>query len=104
MTLAYGRQPDGSVALGSIDLLDPQRRFEILAITAKAAEGTGESIKDIWASLPHSGFDMVVMNPPFTRATGHEGEKIGVRNPEAMNTLLKTKYFLCKLYFCGHVN
>jgi len=81
MTLAYGRQPDGGVALGSMDLLDPQRRFEILAITAKAAEGTGESLKDIWTSLPHGGFDMVAMNPPFTRPTGHEGEKIGIRNP-----------------------
>ncbi|MGC0321079.1 hypothetical protein ABIG06_001708 [Bradyrhizobium sp. USDA 326] len=81
MTLAYGKQKDGGVALGSLDLLDPQRRFEILAITAKAAEGTGESLKDIWTSMPHGGFDLVIMNPPFTRATGHEGKKIGVHNP-----------------------
>lgn len=81
MTLAYGHLQDGGVALGSMDLLDAQRRFEILAITAKAAEGTGESLKDIWTSLPHGGFDAVIMNPPFTRDTGHEGGKIGVRNP-----------------------
>lgn len=80
MTLGYGRH-DGGVALGSLDLLDAQRRFEILAITARAAEGTGESMKDIWTSLPHEGFDAVIMNPPFTRDTGHEGGKIGVRNP-----------------------
>ena len=24
---------------------------------------------------------MVIINPPFTRATGHEGKKIGIRNP-----------------------
>jgi hypothetical protein len=81
MTLAYGLQPDGGVSLGSMDLLEPQRRFEILAITAKAAEGTGESLKDIWTSLPHAGFDLVLMNPPFTRDTGHEGKKKGVSNP-----------------------
>jgi hypothetical protein len=81
MTLAYGRTAGDGIALGSLDLLDPQRRFEILAITAKAAEGTGESTKDIWSSLPHEGFDAVIMNPPFTRDTGHEGGKKGVRNP-----------------------
>lgn len=31
--------------------------------------------------LPHASFDLVVMNPPFTRATGHEGRKIGVPVP-----------------------
>ena len=81
MTVAYGKQSDGGVALGSLDLLDPQRRFEILSITATAAEGMGEAEHEIWSSLPHASFDLVVMNPPFTRATGHEGKKIGVPNP-----------------------
>lgn len=81
ITLAYGRLPDGGIALGSWDLMDAQRRFEILAITAKAAQGTGEATLEPWSSLPHNGFDLVIMNPPFTRPTGHESEKIGVRNP-----------------------
>jgi hypothetical protein len=81
LTLAYGRQPKGGVALGSWDLLDAQKPFEILAITARAAQGTGEVTKEIWSSLPHYGFDLVIMNPPFTRPTGHEGEKVGIRNP-----------------------
>lgn len=81
LTVAYGRQPDGAIALGSLDLLDPQRKAEILSITAKAAEGMGEAEKETWLSLPQESFDVVVMNPPFTRATGHEGKKIGVPNP-----------------------
>ncbi|MBI3526803.1 MAG: hypothetical protein HY067_02425 [Betaproteobacteria bacterium] len=81
MTVAYGKQPDGGIALGSLDLLDPQRTFGILAITAHAAEGMGEKEKEIWSHLPHASFDMVFMNPPFTRATGHESSKIGVPNP-----------------------
>lgn len=81
ITLAYGRQSDGGVALGSWDLLDAQRPFEILAITARAAQGTGEITLDTWSSFPHEGFDLVIMNPPFTRPTGHESDKIGVRNP-----------------------
>ena len=43
MTVAYGKQADGGVALGSLDLLDPQRKFEIIGITAKAIEGMGEA-------------------------------------------------------------
>jgi len=34
MTVAYGRQPDDSVALGSLDLLDPQGKLGILAVIA----------------------------------------------------------------------
>jgi hypothetical protein len=81
LTVAYGKQPEGDILLGSLDLIDPQGRFEPLAITAKAAEAMGESERETWRALPHSSFDLVIMNPPFTRATGHEGEKIGVPNP-----------------------
>jgi hypothetical protein len=81
MTVAYGKQPDSSVALGSLDLIDPKRSLSILEITAKAAKGLGQKKKAARASLPHDSFDLIVMNPPFTRATGHEGKKIGVPNP-----------------------
>ncbi len=81
LTVAYGKQSDGQVALGSLDLLDPQGRFEILSITAATVEGMGEAEQETWRSLPHESFDVAIMNPPFTRPTGHEGEKIGVPNP-----------------------
>jgi len=81
LAVSYGPREGGGVALGSLDLLDPQRAFDIIAITAKAIEGMGESEKEAWSTLPHASFDMVIMNPPFTRDTGHEGEKIGVPNP-----------------------
>jgi hypothetical protein len=41
----------------------------------------GQSEKQTWSTLPHAFFDLVIMNPPFTRDTGHEGKKKGVRNP-----------------------
>ena len=81
MTVAYGKQPDGAIALGSLDLLDPQGMFGVLSITAKAAEGMGEAEKETWQSLPHASFDVVIMNPPFTRATNHEGKSAAVPNP-----------------------
>lgn len=81
LTVAYGKQPDDEVALGSLDLLDPQGRFEILSITATTVEAMGEAEQETWRSLPHESFDVAIMNPPFTRPTGHEGKKIGVPNP-----------------------
>src|SRR5205085_5858933 len=77
----YGKQDGSTVALGSLDLLDPQGKFEPLAITAKAAEGLGEAERETWRALPHSSFDVVIMNPPFTRPTVHEAERLNVPNP-----------------------
>jgi len=81
LTVAYGLQSNGRLALGSLDLLDPQAVFEPLAITAKAAEGMGEKERQTWSALAHSSFDLVVMNPPFTRPTNHEGNRSDVPNP-----------------------
>jgi hypothetical protein len=81
LTVGYGRQADGGLALGSLDLLNPQAKFEILAITAKAAESMGEKERETWSALPHASFDLVVMNPPFTRATVHEADRLNIPNP-----------------------
>ena len=81
LTMAFGKQSDGEVAIGSLDLLDPQGKFEILSITASTIEGMGEVEQETWRSLPHASFDVAIMNPPFTRATSHDGERAGVPNP-----------------------
>ena len=81
LTVAYGKQPDGEISLGSLDLLDPQGRLGDLAITAKFVEGLGETEKDTWSNLSHASFDLVIMNPPYTRSTGHEGKQIAVPQP-----------------------
>jgi hypothetical protein len=80
MTVAFGRVNSG-VALGSLDLLDPQKKLDIVAISAKAAGAEGESEADTWTEIPDATFDVLVMNPPFTRSTGHEAKKIGVPQP-----------------------
>lgn len=81
MTVPFGGQSDGGVALGSLDLLDPQKKLDIIAITAKAAGSKGESEADTWSEIPDKYFDVLVMNPPFTRSTGHEAKKLGVPQP-----------------------
>ena len=81
LTVAYGKQDGRGLALGSLDLLDPQATLAPLAITARATESMGEKERETWAALPHASFDLVVMNPPFTRATVHEADRLNVPNP-----------------------
>ncbi len=81
MTVPYGAQPDGEIALGSLDLIAAQGTIETLSRAATAAGGTGAIVKDIWTEVAHKTFDAVLMNPPFTRPTGQEGKKVGVPNP-----------------------
>lgn len=80
-TAPYGIQADGEVKLGSIDLLRHGEMLEGLEITAKAIEATQGADVDIWRYAPHGSFDMVIMNPPFTRATNHENRIPDTPNP-----------------------
>jgi hypothetical protein len=79
MTVPYGPGPKGRPHLGSLDLLASQQTFDAVAATGLGAKGATK--KDIFVSIPHGSFDLVVMNPPFTRPTGQEAKKIGVPNP-----------------------
>ena len=83
-TLAYGRQQDLSVRIGSLELLasasamslfntsDPNRR------TGSIGEETASLVV---VDIPDGGFDLVIMNPPFTSATNHEGAHADITNP-----------------------
>ncbi len=83
-TLAYGRQDDGSVAIGSLELLQASQTLTLFN-TSDPAKRTGsageETATQIVVDVPDQGFDLVIMNPPFTRATNHEGARASVSNP-----------------------
>jgi len=82
-TMPYGIQADGAVKLGSIELLRDLALLEAQNITAKAIEATQlAEVDDIWRFAPHGSFDMVIMNPPFTRDTNHEGARAEVSHPK----------------------
>ena len=81
MAVGFGPRPEGGLALGSLDLLDLQRPIDIVAITARTIEGTGEREHEVWEVVPHWSYDMVIMNPPFTRDTNHEAARANVANP-----------------------
>ena len=83
-TLPYGRQRDGSVAIGSLELLQSSSVMTLINTTDPALR-TGsageETASSIVVDVPDQGFDLVIMNPPFTRNTNHAASRSGVPNP-----------------------
>ena len=83
-TLPYGRQEDKSVLIGSLDLLQASS-VRVLFDTANPAMRVGstgeEPVEEIRVDIPDEGYDLVIMNPPFTRPTNHEGAHANVVNP-----------------------
>ncbi len=83
-TMPYGRQDDGSVKIGSLELLQSSQVMTLFN-TSDPALRTGsageETAAQVNVDVPDAGFDLVIMNPPFTRATNHEGAHANVVNP-----------------------
>ena len=81
LTMPYGRY-DWGVSVGSLDLLSAQMSFEILQAAAETAGGRSpEEVKDLMERVGHNQFDLVIMNPPFTRHGAREGDRTLVHNP-----------------------
>ena len=82
-TLAYGRQQDGSVRTGSLELLQSSAVMTLFN-TSDPAQRTGsageETASQIVADIPDAGFDLVIMNPPFTSNTKHRDAAGNVQN------------------------
>ena len=82
-TLAYGRQQDEGVAIGSLELLQSSAALTLFN-TSDPAMRTGsvgeETAAQIIADIPDGGFDVVVMNPPFTSNTKHRDAEGNVQN------------------------
>ena len=82
-TLAYGRQEDGTVRIGSLELLQSSSTMTLFN-TADPALRTGsvgeETASQVIVDIPDEGFDLVIMNPPFTRNTTNEGVHSGEFN------------------------
>ena len=79
-TFPYGRQEDDSVKIGSLELLHASQALTLFNMsdpalrTGSAGEETAAQVN---VEIRDIGFDLVIMNPPFTRNTTNEGEYIG---------------------------
>ena len=82
-TLPYGRQSDGTVKIGSLELMQTEQTMALFHTSdpGKRTGSTGEeTAEQIVAEFPDEGFDLVIMNPPFTSNTKHYGAVDGVVN------------------------
>ena len=82
--MPYGEVDTGSIVdvrLGSLGLLHQDRQPALFGDGTIAATATGEDVSAL-VEIPAGSLDLVIMNPPFTRSTGHEGGSIGV--PQAV--------------------
>ena len=81
--LAYGRQEDGSVRIGSLELLQSSSVMTLFN-TSDPAMRTGsigeETAAQVIADIPDESFDLIIMNPPFTSNTKHYDAGGGVLN------------------------
>ena len=75
-SLPYGRLSDGSVAIGSLEFLksNSQLTFSNFSDPARRVSGEGEQpTPHTIAEANDDSFDLVIMNPPFTRNTNKSG-------------------------------
>ena len=82
--MPYGRQADGTVAIGSLELLQSSAVMTLFNTNDPAMRtgSTGEeTAARVLVDVPDDGFDIVIMNPPFTRATNHGGAHTDITNP-----------------------
>ena len=80
VTLPYGEQSEGSgqtIAIGALDLIEDEKTLPLFGTGQKRVKGVGDSDSG-HVQLPHGGFDLVIMNPPFTRPTNHEATDVPV--------------------------
>ena len=79
-TMPYGRQPDGTVKIGSLELMQDSQVLTLFN-TSDPALQTGslgeETASQVNVDIPDEGFDLVIMNPPFTRNVTREGATAG---------------------------
>ena len=77
ITLPYGEQSRKSgrrVALGALDLIEYEKTLPLFGTGQQMVRGDAESSEE-QVDMPHDSFDVVIMNPPFTRPTNHAGER-----------------------------
>ncbi len=83
-TMPYGRQRDGTVKIGSLELLQSSNVLTLFN-TSDPASRTGsageETAAQVTAEIPDGNFDLVIMNPPFTSNTAKEASHIGTFAP-----------------------
>lgn len=86
--MPYGRSHDADdsasvIAVGSLELIEDKEAASLFGTGRTTASGTGRetrSSKDVLV-LDNRSSDLVIMNPPFARTVGQEGDRVGIPRP-----------------------
>ena len=71
-------------AIGSLELIDDVEAASLFGAGRRAVSGldaAAASSDEHMFVLDHSSADLVIMNPPFARTVGQEGDRVGVPRP-----------------------
>ena len=83
ITLPYGKNKNAggeTIDLGSLDLIKDEEVFSLFKTGQDVVAGkAGGDTRRV--ALPHKSFDLVIMNPPFTRPTNHAAGNKDIPNP-----------------------
>lgn len=80
-TLPYGEPKKGEYRLGSLELLKEQEVLPTMATAPERVEARGKKSGEMLREIPWGTMRLVIMNPPFTNPTNHEGRHADVPNP-----------------------
>ena len=78
-TMPYGKK-GGGIFIGALDLLEASQ-VDSLLLGSRQIHGRGEGLQHWLVSIPDKSCDLVIMNPPFTRPTNHEGSHADIPIP-----------------------
>ena len=82
-TMAYGRQDDGSVKIGSLEMLQSSQVMTLFNTSNPALRTSSvgeETAAQVNAEIPDLSYHLVIMNPPFISNTKHYDAESGVLN------------------------
>ena len=82
LAMPYGKQETGEYSLGSLDLLAAQYALPTLSTRPEAVAGHGQrAAQSERHTIADASYDLVIMNPPFTRPTNHAAGHKDIPNP-----------------------
>ena len=76
VTAAYGKQPNGSYAVGSLELIDNELLLPTLDNEAVQLGGEEHTTVAINRAFKHGEFDIVIQNPPFTKPNADSNNEV----------------------------
>ena len=76
VTAAYGKQPNGSYAVGSLELIDNELLLPTMDNEAVQLGGEEHTTVAINRAFKHGEFDIVIQNPPFTKPNADSNNEV----------------------------